>query len=325
MSVIPQLDAHISNVLSQWIYRWLPLPVRATGETTPVAVDELTIHDWMDYIVYRLESDGDFTAWVKLMQNGQVSALALSTLIFENIRVSLAGGARFIDFYHPLYPRLLSCIKDPPNCLTVLGPVETLTKPAIAMVGSRKASGFTMRETGDLAAALAAEGGVIASGGALGCDIASHIGALRSGERPCPTIVVLAGGLSSFYPRYNESAFQLLKKSGAVFLSERLWDYPARPYDFPVRNRIITGLVPRLLLMQAGERSGAKVTAQIALDQGREVFALVHPEQDVRALGSRQLLIDGATPFFSAQDYMRMAWNCEPSSGYQEGSDFETL
>ncbi|HYX32045.1 MAG TPA: DNA-processing protein DprA [Oligoflexus sp.] len=323
MSVIPQLEAHISHVLSQWLYRWLSLPIRK-GDTFPrVEIEALAVSDWVDYIQYRLE--GETAPWTSLMRSAQASPVALATLIFENIKQTQRAGAHFVDFYHPLYPALLACIKDPPNCLTVIGPEETLSKPAISVVGSRRASGFAMRETEELTAALAAEGGVIVSGGALGCDITGHRGALRSGERPCPTIVVLAGGLSRFYPRCNDNVFRLLQKSGAVFISERLWEYPARPYDFPVRNRIITGLSLRLLLMQAGERSGAKVTAQLALEQGREVFVMVHPENDVRALGSKQLLLEGATPFFSAQDYMRMAWSCESGDWFEAGLGFDRV
>jgi len=323
MSVIPQLESHISHVLSQWMYRWLSLPIRKTEIHPRVDIDALDVSDWIDYIQYRIE--GESAPWTLLMRSAQASPVALATLIFENIKQTRRAGAQFIDFYHPLYPALLACIKDPPNCLTVIGPADTLSKPTIGVVGSRRASGFAMRETEEVAAALAAEGGVIVSGGALGCDITAHRGALRSGERPCPTIVVLAGGLSRFYPRCNESVFRLLQKSAAVFISERLWEYPARPYDFPVRNRIITGLSPRLLLMQAGERSGAKVTAQLALEQGREVFVMVHPENDVRALGSKQLLLEGATPFFSAQDYMRMAWSCDSRDWFEAGSGFDRV
>lgn len=307
MSVIPQMEAHISHALSQWTYRWLVLPLRNAEASPRVVLESLDLSDWIDYLNFRLEAFWDDSSWLKLMRSSQASPLALATLIHENIRQTLRAGAQFVDFYHPLYPPLLSCIKDPPNCLTVIGPLETLMRPTVAMVGSRKASGFALRETEELAAALAAEGGVIVSGGALGCDITAHRGALRSGERPCPTIAVLAGGLSQFYPRCHASVFRLLAQAGAVFISERLWDYPARPYDFPVRNRIITGLSPRILLMQAGERSGAKVTAQLALEQGRDVFVLVHPEKDVRALGSAHLLREGATPFHSTQDYLRLA------------------
>jgi DNA processing protein len=323
MSVIPQLDAHCSHVLSQWMYRWLALPLQKVHDDPRMAIEALEVSDWLEYIHYRIESDS--APWTYLMRSSQASPIALATLIHENIKQTQRAGAKLIDFYHPLYPALLACIKDPPNCLTVLGPAETLSKPTISIVGSRRASGFALRETEDLAAALAADGGVIVSGGALGCDITAHRGALRSGERPCPTIVVMAGGLSRFYPRCNESVFQILQRSGAVFISERLWEYPARPYDFPVRNRIITGLSPRLLLMQAGERSGAKVTAQLALEQGREVFVMVHPEDDVRALGSKQLLLEGATPFFSAQDYMRMAWSCDGSDWFEAGSGFDRV
>ncbi|MCX6130882.1 MAG: DNA-protecting protein DprA [Proteobacteria bacterium] len=314
MAIYPQLEAIITYTLSQLIYRWLPLPRLDSSHLPRIDISQLSTHDWLDYIEQRLPMEWSDLAWTRLFVSKQLSTFDLSTLIFENIQRTVAGGATLIDYYHPAYPSMLSCIADAPSCLVALGNVELLDLPAIAMVGSRKASGLALRETEDLAADLASEGLAVVSGGAIGCDMASHVGALRSGERPCPTIVVMAGGLSRLYPRCHERIFKRLKDGGALFLSERLWEYPARPYDFPIRNRIISGLVPRLLLMQAGERSGAKLTARMALDQGREVFVLVHPNSDVRAKGSHDLLAEGATPFFSAQDYLRLAWPFDTGS-----------
>jgi DNA processing protein len=217
-------------------------------------------------------------------------------------------GLELLDFYHSAYPQLLSLIPDPPNLLMAKGNTELLKQKAIGMVGSRKASRFAKRECFELARILAEDGFVIVSGGAIGCDMASHLGALASPLRPVPTILVFAGGLSRLYPRCHEIYFKELLAAGALFLSERLWSYPARPYDFPVRNRIISGLVLQLLVMQAGERSGAKLTAGLALEQGRDVFVLVHDTDDIRAEGSRRLLCEGALPFHSAQDFLTLSY-----------------
>lgn len=304
MSLIPQIDAIFSHVVSQWTYRWLPLPDFDLRKAPRIVLASLSLQDVQNYLEKRWNPSLPVWPWMEAMHRKNLSHAALATLVYDEIQIVEAKGGAILDFYHPQYPIYLRYINDPPNALTAIGSLGLLETFSVGIVGSRKASAFALYETRELARALALRGHVIVSGGAIGCDIAGHLGALGSGIDPCPTIVVFAGGLSQLHPRCHQVFFEQMQAKGALFLSERLWDYPARPFDFPARNRIISGLSQRLIVMQAGEKSGARLTASSALDQGREVYVMVHPEEDVRALGSHQLIDDGAMPFLSAQDYL---------------------
>jgi DNA processing protein len=132
------------------------------------------------------------------------------------------------------------------------------------------------------------------SGGAYGCDITAHKGVLASKKSPLPAILVFASGLGRLSPDVNHSVFSELKQGSAVFLSERLFFQPAHKFDFPIRNRVIAGISPRLFVMQSQETSGTTITAKAAADFGREVCVLRHPKHDVRGLGNETLLADGA-------------------------------
>ncbi len=307
MEKIPQLEAYFSHVVSQWTYRWMPLPYEELGKTQRYPLCQLRQTFLHEYARNQWLSDNSFP-WVKHAQAKGLSLSALVTLVYEQICLAQEHQVELLDFFHPLYPPLLAMIADPPNLLMAKGSLALLEQKAISIVGSRKASRFAREETYSLANSLASEGYVIVSGGALGCDISSHLGALSVPQRPVPTILVFAGGLSRLYPRCHEPYFRELATAGALFLSERLWSYPARPYDFPVRNRIISGLSLKLLVMQAGERSGAKLTAGLALEQGREVYVLIHDTSDIRAKGSQILLEDGAIPFHNSQDFLSLPY-----------------
>jgi DNA processing protein len=205
------------------------------------------------------------------------------------------------------YPPLLRNISDPPLGLSIRGELSLLYRPAISVVGSRKASAFAMRESFTLGRALGEHDIAVVSGGALGCDIAAHHGVLASGRDPAPAICVFAGGLARLYPVANDPIFRRLMARRAVLVSERLWASPCRPLDFTARNRIISGMSSLTLVMQAAQRSGALVTARRALDQGSEVAVLRHPEGDIRARGSEALLAEGAWGFSCASELIEHA------------------
>lgn len=306
MTWIPQVDALFSHVVSQWTYRWLELPRLGLERRSEANPSEWDCKSFVAYIKQRWVSEAPTLPWMRTVLEQQLSPVALATLVYEHVQKVGAHAGFLLDFYHPLYPPLLRNIADPPNVLSGLGSLELLKRDAIAVVGSRKASALALAETRVLSRSLAERGQVLVSGGALGCDIAAHLGALAAGHQPARTAIVFAGGLAKLYPSYNQKDFDELAAAGALFLSERLWDYPARPFDFPVRNRIVTGMCSRLLVMQAGERSGAKVSANCAIDQGREVYVLLHPPGDVRALGSQVLIEEGAIPFASAVDFLSL-------------------
>lgn len=305
MNWVPHIDAICSHVVSQWTYRWHALPRQGTLSS---ARDAWSLKTLTQYLQDRFDSRLPSLPWMRTVRDKHLSLTAIASLAYEQVAKVRDHGAALIDYYHPLYPELLRNIPDPPNLFTGLGSLELLQGHGVAVVGSRRASSWALGESRKLAHALALRKQVVISGGALGCDIAAHAGALAAGGRPAQTIVVFAGGLAKFYPAYNQRDFDELREAGALFISERLWDYPARPCDFPVRNRIISGLASRLLVMQAGERSGAKISALSAIDQGREVYVLVHPREDIRAQGSQQLIEEGAIPFESSADFLSLGY-----------------
>lgn len=310
-----QIEAIITHAVSQLVYQWLPVPlplpmsIMQPSENDRVDPFSLSLRDWFSYIEEQRRAASP-SAWVRTLGKLNLSEIGLATVIFDNLLQMKLHDAELIDYYHPLYPYLLKHIPDPPACLACMGALSLLDKAKLCLVGSRKASDFAFQQSRELGLALAKKGAVIVSGGAIGCDAAAHLGALESEIAPAPTIVVFAGGLAKLYPQSLSDLFQRLKGRGALFMSERLWDYPARPMDFPVRNRIIAGLSSYLALMQAAERSGALNTASYALEQGREVYVLVHEEDDVRAEGSRRILEEGALPFHSSEDFLSLVLMC---------------
>ena len=198
----------------------------------------------------------------------------------------------------------------------MLGNLELLAKPRIAIVGSRKASPRGLQESFALGRIAAQRGWVVVSGGAYGCDIAAHRGTLAIAQPQVPAIAVFAGGFRYLHPRGNAAVFRQLQQRGALFISERLWQAESRPYDFPVRNRIIAGLTSTLMVMEAGERSGALLTAGLSLSQGAEVWVLQHPAADVRTAGSQRLIAEGAHSFATAA-----VWHEERESGKEPGEE----
>lgn len=302
------LDPILTHMVSQLTYLWIPLESSRGADHSYMALNASPIDTVLkEYIRENLNQDiQQQKPWVKafIKKIGHdVDYLYRKTRM--HLDLVARNNAAYIPITDPRYPPLLKVIKDPPAALTVMGDECLLMKQMVAIIGSRKASGFAMLETEKIATRLAKRGLIIVSGGAYGCDIAAHQGALNcSTTLPIPTVVVFAGGLGNLYPKGNHRTFAELKEGRAVFLSERLWYAPIRKYDFPVRNRIISGLAHQLLIMQAGLKSGAMVTAKIALDQGRDVLVLRHPRGDIRATGSQQLIDDGAGYFNCSEEIL---------------------
>ena len=189
----------------------------------------------------------------------------------------------------PEYPESLKEIYDPPFVLYCAGRTEALANPAVAIVGSRKPtpSGRVMAEK--LGDDLGSRGCVIVSGMARGIDACAHAGALRSGR----TVAVLGSGLDVCYPRENRGLFERITERGAV-LTEFPLGTPPLSHHFPIRNRIISGLVLGLVVVEAAERSGSLITAKFALDQNREVLAVPGSAFSEQSRGTNGLLKAGA-------------------------------
>jgi DNA processing protein len=212
-------------------------------------------------------------------------------------RLAAAGGCA-LSFEDTDYPPLLRQLADPPPVLYVLGRKELLCRPAIAIVGSRAATGYGRKIAFTLAKKLSSAMLTVVSGLALGIDAESHAGAL-GGEGG--TVAVLGCGLDVVYPRINLQLFRKIGQSGTLVSEYPLGTRP-EGFRFPARNRIIAGLSKGVVVVEAAKRSGSLITAQIALDYGREVFAVPGHIDSCKSEGTHWLLKQGAKLVQSAED-----------------------
>lgn len=199
-------------------------------------------------------------------------------------------GHHLVTFHDPLYPPALAEIPDPPLLLYVNGRIEMLARPLVAVVGSRNASVQGRLDAESFAAALSGAGLCVVSGLALGIDTAAHEGALRG---PGATIAVVGTGLDRVYPARNRALAHRIAEHGCIVGEYPLGMPPLAP-NFPRRNRIISGLAAGVLVIEAAAQSGSLITAQMAAEQGREVFALPGSIHSALAKGCHRLIRDGA-------------------------------
>jgi len=200
-----------------------------------------------------------------------------------------ASGARIVTFTSADYPKSLFEIPDPPPFLYVRGEVRC-HETAVAIVGSRRATAYGLQATARLAESLAGHGVTVISGMARGVDTAAHKGALAADGR---TIGVLGCGIDMVYPPENRKLFQEMAEKGGLVSEFPLGTLPLAE-NFPRRNRIISGLSRGVLVVEAAENSGSLITAQYALDHGRDVFAVPGNISFATSRGSNRLIKQGA-------------------------------
>ena len=199
-------------------------------------------------------------------------------------------GNRILTFDDPAYPALLRELSDAPPALYVRGDCEVLATLQLAMIGSRKPTGAGRRTAFEFARHLAGCGLTITSGLALGIDAASHAGALRGDGL---TVAVMGSGQQHIYPRENAALAEQIAEQGAL-ISELPLQAPPRREHFPQRNRLLSGLSAGVLVVEAATRSGSLITARLANEQGREVFAVPGSIHSPQSRGSNGLIRNGA-------------------------------
>jgi len=209
-----------------------------------------------------------------------------------------APGRELITLADPAYPRLLLEIPDPPPVLYCRGCTELLGRAALAIVGSRNATAQGRRDAENFARAFSAAGITIVSGLAQGVDAAAHRGALSG---PGSTIAVLGTGADLVYPGANAALAEQIAARGLI-VSEFPLGTPAHAHNFPRRNRLISGLARGCLVIEAAIGSGSLITARIAAEQGREVFALPGSIHSPLSKGCHALIKSGAKLVESAED-----------------------
>jgi DNA processing protein len=206
-------------------------------------------------------------------------------------------GFQIVTMLDSAYPRLLREIPDPPPYLYVYGRLDENLKN-IAVVGSRHATTYGINTTRDLCKDLAALGITVASGMARGIDTAAHEGALMGKGK---TVAVLGCGLDRIYPAENRKLYHRISENGAVVSEFALMTEP-EAHNFPIRNRIISGISLGTVVVEASKKSGALITARLAAEQNREVFAVPGSVQSFKSTGTHTLIKQGAKLVEHAQD-----------------------
>jgi DNA processing protein len=218
----------------------------------------------------------------------------------------------------PGYPPLLSELHDPPSTLFVRGDAAVLPEPGVAVVGARSCSAYGAQVARALARELAAAGLLVVSGLARGVDGEAHRGALEGGGR---TVAVLGCGIDRDYPRSHAELARRIVASGAV-VSEYPPGVEPAPWRFPARNRIIAGLSLATVVVEARERSGALITADFALELGRDVFAVPGEITSGLSAGTNDLLRQGAAPLTAVRDVLdAVGLEVEPTARSASVSD----
>tara|TARA_B100000315_G_C14595987_1_gene599366 strand:+ start:19061 stop:20155 length:1095 start_codon:yes stop_codon:yes gene_type:complete len=215
----------------------------------------------------------------------------------KQVRKATKMNVEILTYWDDDYPRLLKKIYDPPVILFVKGNIEVLNEDAISIVGSRRTTHYGTKMTTELASSLGKMGFVIVSGFAKGIDTIAHKSAIETNSK---TTAVLGSGLDIIYPSQNKKLFPQILKNGAV-ISEFPFGTGPDAKNFPKRNRIISGLSHGTVVVEAGDKSGALLTAFNAVDQNREVFAVPGRITDSNSIGCNRLIRHGAIPVLNAE------------------------
>jgi DNA processing protein len=225
-----------------------------------------------------------------------VSAQSLGTgrsmeLAHEELARASASGTQLIALDDPAYPSNLRQIYDPPLILYIQGDVEALSQPGIAVVGTRHPTPYGTGMAEKLASDLAARGLVIFSGLARGVDSSAHRGAIAAKGK---TVAVFGTGVDVVYPKENRKLVEQLLSAGGAVISEFPMGTSPTPQNFPIRNRIISGISIGVLVIEAAEYSGTRITSRCALEQSREVFAVPGNVTNKNSWGPNTLIKQGA-------------------------------
>jgi len=283
------LSTNAASPSSTHLLEWLAISL--TPGLGPTKARKLVEHFGTPEAVFRaslteLESTGIQAVSAQSLATGKSAELAR-----EEIARAAAADATVISMDDPSYPPRLKEIYDPPLILRVRGNLDVLTKAGIAMVGTRHPTPYGSGMAERLACDLAAQGLVIISGMARGVDTASHRGAISAKGK---TVAVFGTGVDVIYPKENSRLSEQILALGGALISEFPLGTFAAPQNFPIRNRIISGMSLGVLVVEAAEYSGTRITARCALEQNRDVFAVPGNVTNKNSWGPNTLIKQGA-------------------------------
>lgn len=267
-------------------------PFTLLARSLTCGADTLTLSHWLE---------GDQFAGREALA-ARAHTLVEDGIVRRRLNQLAESGWQMITNQHPHWPALLQSVPDAPALLFVRGDTECLSLPQLAMVGARHASPEGCRHAHEFAAELARQGFVITSGLALGIDGAAHRGAVSGGR----TLAVLAHGPDKIYPARHRSMADDIVDAGGALITEFPPGIPPLRHLFPHRNRLIAGMSLATLVIEAAIRSGSLVTARLAVEMGREVFAMPGAIHNPFSRGCHHLLRDGAHWLESMEDLVEV-------------------
>ncbi len=260
--------------------------------------DQINIHDYMGYNIEEKTRNKRYNIAPDVV--ARLSDPSKRMSILDEFKRVTKKEVRFIRKKDPDYPKKLLSLYDPPEQLFVLGSLPDPDRPAIGIVGARECTPYGRDMARLFSYRLAKAGVLVISGMARGIDGWSHRGALEAdGE----TYAVLGCGVEVIYPKSNEKIYREMQKKGGL-ISEYPSTYQALPQNFPLRNRIISGLSDGILLIEARQRSGSLITVDAALEQGKDVFVIPGRIGDELSVGCNRLIRQGAIPVISPDDIL---------------------
>jgi DNA processing protein len=273
-----------------------------------------------------------FSAALTALEETGIQAVSAQSIVIgkstelarEELARASAASVSLVSLEDPAYPPRLKEIYDPPLILYVRGPTELLTRPGLAVVGTRHPTPYGSGMAERLACDLAAQGLVIISGMARGVDTAGHRGAISAKGK---TVAVFGTGVDVIYPKENSRLSEQILAFGGALISEFPLGTFAAPQNFPIRNRIISGMSLGVLVVEAAEYSGTRITARMALEQNRDVFAVPGNVTNKNAWGPNTLIKQGAKLVATWEDVweelpteVRLALTPAPSSESSDSS-----
>ncbi|MBR6033168.1 MAG: DNA-processing protein DprA [Clostridia bacterium] len=248
--------------------------------------------------IFKLSKEKLINFKLNEQQCKQILETKFNELILEQEKLK-QDGIKFITKDDKLYPENLKNIFDPPYWIYIKGNAQTLNKRSVAIIGSRNCSKYGENVSKRIAYYLAKQDICVVSGLARGIDTKAHEGCVIGNGT---TIAVLGSGLNNIYPQENIPLYSKIIEKGGAIISEYPMDEKPSPENFPKRNRIISGLSEKIIVVEAGKRSGTFITVDFALEQGKEIYAVPGNITSINSAGTNNLIKEGAIPLTDLGD-----------------------